>query len=244
MKIDYFKKKLKLPLWARYVATDKAGVITAFEQEPELRLRGGYWAPVGYSEFQEIGVLDLTYRTDSFWSNSLIEYEIIEEISKIRTSIKHVIRDNKFAFEHIIKICCYIGNTANVNAKRDLLKHIRDAAGGLSNLNGLCKSEPILKNRGEKYLLNLLTAETENSFRPNFFREISREYTKLEGWELEQKINDKIRPAVGAIYAKIAKSLIKNRDITMSLFRNILEETKTFEYHELNSIFRNYKDID
>ena len=243
MKIDYFRKRLNLPDWAQYVATDRDGVITAFEQEPELAYRGGYWASVGYSDFQEIGNMDMQFRSASFWENSLVYYEKVLESSKISQAVKDLVNSNKFPFEHVIKICCYKNRTDNVDAQRDLLKHIRDISGGLNRLSNIAKSEPLLRKRGANYIKTLLTTDTEQACGANFFRSVVKEYTKLKGWELTDKINE-IRPLVSDIYEKISEYLVENKQITVPVFRTILRETKTFEPHELNSIFRNYKDID
>ena len=243
MKIDYFRKRLNLPDWAQYVATDRDGVITAFEQEPELAYRGGYWAPLGYSDFQEIGNMDMQFRSASFWENSLVYYERVLESSKISQAVKDLVNKNKFPFEHVIKICCYQNRTDHIDAQRDLLKHIRDIAGGLNRLSNIVKSEPLLRKRGTSYIKTLLTTDTEQACGTNFFRSVVKEYTKLKGWELDDKVN-KIRPLVNKIYGKISEYLVENEQLSVPVFRTILRETKIFEPHELNSIFRNYKDID
>ena len=243
MKIDYFRKRLNLPDWAQYVATDRDGVITAFEQEPELAYRGGYWASVGYSDFQEIGNMDMQFRSASFWENSLVYYERVLESSKIAQGVKNLINSNKFPFEHVIKVCCYIKRVDDIDAQRDLLKHIRDISGGLNRSSNIVKSEPLLRKRGVNYVKTLLTTETEQACGSNFFRSVVKEYTKLSGWELNDRINS-IRPHVNNIYEKISEYLVENKQITVPVLRTILRETKTFEPHELNSIFRNYKDID
>ena len=243
MKVDYFRKRLNLPDWAQYVATDRDGVITAFEQEPELAYRGGYWSSVGYSDFQEIGNMDMQFRSASFWENSLVYYERVLESSKISQAVKDLVNKNKFPFEHVIKVCCYIKRVDDIDAQRDLLKHIRDIAGGLNRLSNIAKSEPLLRKRGANYIKALLTTDTEQACGTNFFRSVVKEYTKLRGWELDKKIED-IRLAVNKVYEKISEYLVENKQITVSVFRTILRETKTFEPHELNSIFRNYKDID
>ena len=100
-----------------------------------------------------------------------------------------------------------------------------------------------MRKRGANYIKTLLTTDTEQACGANFFRSVVKEYTKLKAWELTDKINE-IRPLVSDIYEKISEYFVENKQITVSVFRTILRETKTFEPHELNSIFRNYKDID
>ena len=259
MKIDYFGYELNIPSWAQYVATDKDGTVSAFEREPRIkRYEEEYWdlayvSPFGgdslKNRFLEIGKIDISEKPDNWWRKSLVDYsepsESLRESSNVQKAVNKLVEENKNAWAHIIKVICYIGRIDDIDAQRDLLKHIRDIVGKLKYVQEDFNSESILRNRGKKYVFSLLTSETEKSYRRQSIVKLVREYSDVPDYEITEFIEETIRPNLNAVYVSFVNNFLFNKEIiSVSGFRGILRETGVFEPHELNSIFRNYKDID
>ena len=236
MKVKYFDIEIEVPKWTRFLATDSDGTVVAFECMPFAE-SNGFWSITEGTKYKEL-FRDFFY--DGDWENSLIEYEVIYEMaSDLQEDIRSLINRNKMAWQHIVKICCYKNRTDNVDAQRDLFKHIDDIVETFSSLQRSYITKAILKKQNSE-IVDYLTTKTEESLRKQNIVSLVKEYRK----EVNTVFINKVLEYLRDIYKLFVADYVRTkREITLKGFRSILQTVGVFSSGELNDIFRNHQDL-
>ena len=236
MKLKYFDIEIEVPKWTRFLATDSDGTVVAFETRPYYD-SDGLWAVKEGTKYKEL-FRDFYYNGD--WKKSLVEYEVIYEMaSELQEDIRSLINRNKMAWQHIVKICCYKDRTDDIDAQRDLFKHIDDIVKTFSSLQRSYITKAILKKQ-DKEIVDYLTKKTEESLRKQDITSLVREYRK----EVNTAFINKVLEYLRDIYKLFVADFVRTkREITLKGFRSILLTIGVFNSGELNDIFRNHQDL-
>ena len=251
MLIEYYGLELDIPRWARYVATDEDGTVVVFDERPVSSIYG-YWdiSKIRGGQFLELGKYTIIDAEGEWWKSSLMDYgynsKFKEASSEIKNARNIVLRENKNAWQHIVKILCYKGNTEVVDARRDLFKHISDIVNSLKVVGSIISKTKALSKRltdhGYGDIYDLLTFQTEENIRKESLESIVKEYSKLHGQALVEKCS-KVREDLNDIYLRICVEFYRGSVISLKLFRRILLEEDKFKPHELTEIFKGKEDL-
>ena len=143
------------------------------------------------------------------------------------------------AWQHIVKICCYKNRTDDVDAQRDLFKHIDDIVKTFSSLQRSYITKAILKKQDSE-IVDYLTKKTEESLRKQNITSLVKEYRKQVNTAFINKVLEYLRE----IYKLFVADYVRERkEITLKGFRSILQTVGVFNSGELNDIFRNHQDL-
>ena len=250
MLIEYYGLELDIPRWARYVATDEDGTITAFEKIPIYKL-DSYW-DISFrgGRFRELGKYTIIDRTDKWWRYSVEEVEYaatFEESSDLSELKDDIIDANKMAWQHIVKVCCYKNNIDVVDAQRDLFKHIDDIVKSLKRVQNLLQKSKILMRKlnqnGRGEIFELLTSETESRIRKQSLESLVDEYLSFDRHTPQKKKYSEVSKSLTNVYINVCKSFYYKETMSLKTFRNILEEAYVFQPHELTEIFKGKEDL-
>ena len=236
MRVKYFDIEIEVPKWTRFLATDSDGTVVAFEDRPHYD-SDRLWAVTEGTKYKEL-FRDFYYNGN--WKKSVVEYEVIYEMaSELQEDIRSLINRNKMAWQHIVKICCYKDRTDDIDAQRDLFKHVDDIVKTFSSLQRSYITKAILKKQ-DKEIVDYLTKKTEESLRKQNITSLVKEYRKEVNTAFINKVLEYLRDIYKLFIADFVRT---KREITLKGFRNILQTVGVFNSGELNDIFRNHQDL-